>query len=73
MASYLTDDELLRGMNCLDTVICVPDPTHLDPRAVSPAEALHGSYDDRTAYASGSKTDVNYGVRTDCLRAGIDA
>jgi hypothetical protein len=48
----------------------LPDPTHLDPRAVSPAEALHGSYDDQTAYASGNKTDVNYGVRTDCLRAG---
>ena len=48
----------------------LPDPTHLDPRAVSPAEALHGSYDDRTTYASGNKTVVNYGVRTDCLRAG---
>jgi hypothetical protein len=48
----------------------LPDPTHLDPRAVSPAEALHGSYDDQTTYASGLKTVVNYGVRTDCLRAG---
>lgn len=48
----------------------LPDPTHLDPRAVSPAESLHGKYDDQTTYASGSKTVVNYGVQTDCLRAG---
>jgi hypothetical protein len=49
----------------------LPDPTHLDPRAVSPAEALQGRYDLQTTYASGYKTAVrNYGVRTDCLRAG---
>lgn len=48
----------------------LPDPTHLDPRAMSPAEALHGRYDDQTTYANGGKTLVNYGVRTDCLRAG---
>jgi len=49
----------------------LPDPTHLDPRAVSPAEALHGGYDVQTTYASGYKTDVlKYGVRTDCLRTG---
>jgi serine/threonine kinase PknH len=51
-------------------ITTLPDPTHLDPRVVSPAEALHGSYDDQTTYASGNKTDAKYGVRTDCLRAG---
>jgi serine/threonine-protein kinase len=49
----------------------LPDPTHLDPRTVSPAEALHGGYDTQTTYANGHKNDVfKYGVRTDCLRAG---
>jgi len=49
----------------------LPDPTHLDPRAVSPAEALHGKYDFQTSYADGYKTGVsNYGVRTDGLRTG---
>jgi serine/threonine-protein kinase len=49
----------------------LPDPTHLDPRAVSPAEALHGRYDVQTTYASGYKTPVeNYGVLTNCLRTG---
>ncbi|WAC91777.1 hypothetical protein [Mycobacterium sp. Aquia_213] len=49
----------------------LPDPTHLDPRVVSPAEALHGRYDFQTTYADGYKTGVNnYGVRTDCLRTG---
>jgi len=49
----------------------LPDPTRLDPRAVSPAEALHGRYDAQTTYPSGYKTAVlKYGVRTDCLRTG---
>ena len=49
----------------------LPDPTHLDPRAVSPAEALHGKYDGQVTYANGHQTVVrHYGVRTDCLRAG---
>jgi hypothetical protein len=49
----------------------LPDPTHLDPRAVSPAEALRGRYDGQITYADGHKTVVRrYGVRTDCLRTG---
>jgi hypothetical protein len=49
----------------------LPDPTHLDPRAVSPAEALHGNYDAQTTFANGYKPGVlHLGVRTDCLRTG---
>jgi serine/threonine-protein kinase len=52
-------------------ITTLPDPTHLDPRTVSPAEALHGKYDAQMTFASGYKSSaVNYGVRTDCLRAG---
>ena len=46
-------------------------PTHLDPRAVSPAEALHGNYDAQTIFANGYKPGVlHLGVRTDCLCTG---
>ncbi|SPM33949.1 hypothetical protein MRAB57_1756, partial [Mycobacterium rhizamassiliense] len=49
----------------------LPDPTHLDPRTVSPAEALHGRYAGQITYANGYQAAVaSYGVRTDCLRAG---
>jgi serine/threonine protein kinase, bacterial len=50
----------------------VPDPAALPPRAVSPAEALHGRYHEAITYANGSsgpgQDDLT--VRTDCLRAG---
>jgi hypothetical protein len=47
------------------------DPARVNPRKVSPAEALHGRYDSQTTYANGYKTArANYGVRTDCLRTG---
>jgi hypothetical protein len=53
------------------TVSKLPDPTHLDPRTVSSAEAVHGRYDGQITYANGHKTIVrHYGVQTDCLRAG---
>jgi len=49
----------------------VAGPTHLDPRAVSPAEALHGNYDAQTIFANGYKPGVlHLGVRTDCLCTG---
>ena len=31
----------------------LPDPASLPPRVVSPAEALHGSYDGELTYANG--------------------
>jgi serine/threonine-protein kinase len=49
----------------------LPNPATLAPRVVSPADALHGSYDGQITYANGYKPDVgHYHVRTDCLRTG---
>jgi serine/threonine protein kinase len=46
----------------------LPDPADLPPRAVSPAQALHGSYDDVESAANGLANRYHLGVRTDCLR-----
>jgi hypothetical protein len=48
----------------------LPDPATLAARVVSPAQALHGSYDAKMAYSSGSTVADHFGVRTDCLRTG---
>jgi serine/threonine protein kinase len=52
-------------------IALLTDPATLAPRVVSPAEALHGSYDGQVTFANGHKNGVDhYGVRTDCLRTG---
>jgi len=50
----------------------VPDPASLPPRAVSPAQALHGRYHEALTYANGNSSpgQDDLTVRTDCLRAG---
>jgi serine/threonine-protein kinase len=48
----------------------LPDPAALPPRVASPAEALHGTYDERVTFASGGTRSYRSGVRTDCLRTG---
>jgi len=48
----------------------LPDPASLPPRVVSPAEALHGRYDEVITYANGHVNRYADGVRTDCLRTG---
>jgi hypothetical protein len=51
-------------------ISALPDPAILPPRVGSPAEALHGSYDDLYSFANGSKLSYHGGVHTDCLRTG---
>ncbi len=51
-------------------VSLLPDPATLPARVVSPAQALHGRYDNVTNYANGTKYSYGTGVRTDCLRTG---
>jgi serine/threonine-protein kinase len=46
------------------------DPASQPPRVVSPAEALHGRYHMEVSYPSGTKQELDLGVRTDCLRTG---
>ena len=47
----------------------LPNPEALPPRVVSPAEALRGEYHHvRRFPAYGQQQDVDYRVRTDCLR-----
>ncbi len=48
----------------------LPDPAALPARVVSPAQALHGRYDNFASYANGTKYSYSTGVRTDCLRTG---
>jgi serine/threonine protein kinase len=49
----------------------LPNPAELPPRVVSAAEALHGLYKSVIKYASSPvPTELDYGVRTDCLRTG---
>lgn len=48
----------------------LPDPANLPRRVPSPAEGLHGRYDNAYTYASGKKYLDHLGVRTDCLRSG---
>jgi serine/threonine protein kinase len=50
-------------------VSLLPDPATQAPRVASPAEALHGSYDEVLTNTGGSTTG-HVGVRTDCLRTG---
>jgi serine/threonine protein kinase len=51
-------------------VSLLPDPATLPARVVSPAQALHGSYDELETYANGTKYSYRTSVRTDCLRTG---
>jgi hypothetical protein len=50
----------------------LPDPASQPPRVASPAEALHGRYQQTTTYTNNNKNPAqsNYAVRTDCLRTG---
>ncbi len=49
----------------------LPDPVTVGPRVVSPAEALHGRYHQtRTFPAMGQQQQVDFAVRTTCLRTG---
>ncbi|VBA58303.1 Serine/threonine-protein kinase PknF [Mycobacterium attenuatum] len=49
----------------------LPDPATLPPRAVSPAEALRGSYhEQRTFRGRGITQQTDYAVTTRCLRTG---
>jgi serine/threonine-protein kinase len=71
MASGCFDKRTAVFTRTADTDISLlPDPTTLPPRVVSPAEALHGSYDELFTYASGHTKSYRDGVRTDCLRTG---
>ncbi len=53
-------------------ITSLPDPAGQPPRVVSPAEALHGRYQDTTTYTNGAKDPPvqDLAVRTDCLRTG---
>ncbi len=52
-------------------IALLPDPATQPPRVVSPAQSLHGRYDNEVTYANGFKADVDhFSVRTDCLRTG---
>lgn len=52
-------------------VTILPDPATQPPRAVSPAEALHGRYRYKGEYPTTGQNDQSEGViRTDCLRTG---
>jgi len=48
----------------------VADPNTLPPRVVSPAEALHGRYQQTVAQPNGYKYHVDWAVATVCLRTG---
>jgi serine/threonine protein kinase len=48
----------------------LPDPAALRARLVSPAEALHGSYDMSVTYPNGDQYPDHFAARTDCLRTG---
>jgi hypothetical protein len=51
-------------------VTSLPDPASQPPRAVSPAQAVHGRYHQTTTYTDGHREDYDMVVRTDCLRTG---
>jgi hypothetical protein len=52
-------------------IALLPDPATLPSRVVSPAQSLHGRYDNQLIYANGFRPDVDHvTVRTDCLRTG---
>jgi serine/threonine protein kinase len=50
----------------------LPDPATLPPRVLSPAQALHGHYDEKRTFANKSfpSEQADYAVATDCLRTG---
>jgi hypothetical protein len=50
----------------------VPDPATFTPRAVSPAQALHGHYHEKRIYGDPrlKPDEADWGVSTDCLRTG---
>lgn len=48
----------------------LPDPAALPPRVTSPAAALHGHYHQTSVQPNGFKEQLDYSVRTDCLRTG---
>ena len=51
--------------------IPVADPDTQPPRVASPAEGLHGRYQDTLTWTSGAAPpETDFGVRTDCLRTG---
>ncbi|OBG35118.1 hypothetical protein A5672_21810 [Mycobacterium alsense] len=48
----------------------VADPNNLAPRAVSPAEAVHGRYRETGKQPNGYREQNDFEARTDCLRTG---
>ncbi|ORV89901.1 hypothetical protein AWC11_13640 [Mycobacterium interjectum] len=48
----------------------VADPNALPPRTVSPAEGVHGHYQETGAQPNGYREQNDFVVRTDCLRTG---
>jgi serine/threonine-protein kinase len=51
--------------------VSVTDPAAQPARVESPAQALHGSYQETDIYADGGrKAEVNFDIQTYCLRTG---
>ncbi len=48
----------------------VADPSGLPPRVVSPAQAVHGHYQETGTQPNGYREQNDFVVRTDCLRTG---
>jgi serine/threonine-protein kinase len=48
----------------------LPDPASQPPRVASPAEALHGQYQETRTFTAPPNEQHDYSVRTDCLRTG---
>jgi hypothetical protein len=48
----------------------LPDPANLQPRVVSPAEALYGNYQQARTFTNGQIQKKAFVVATDCLRTG---
>jgi hypothetical protein len=51
--------------------VALADPAAQSPRVQSPAQALHGRYQETDTYADGGRTaEVNFDIQTYCLRTG---
>jgi len=52
-------------------VSTIADPEGQPPRAASPAEGLHGRYQETDTYTDGNRSaEVNFDIQTYCLRTG---
>jgi serine/threonine-protein kinase len=51
--------------------VSIADPEGQTPRAASPAEGLHGRYQETDTYTDGNRSaEVNFDIQTYCLRTG---